>query len=104
MESPTTRESGTVQSAHDERASGRDELGGLRDLRARVQAAVVEIDRLRTENRELADRVAALDGRPSAEPGGTALAGGDDLRDRLDGYIAAIDNALREAGGKSAAS
>jgi hypothetical protein len=105
MESPITRESGTAESATDERSLGRDGLGGLRHLRDRVQAVVVEIDRLRAENRELAARVAALHGQPPAAANGAVLAGGDDLREKLNGYIAAIDHALREAGGgKSPAS
>ena len=62
-----------------------------------MQAAVAEIDRLRAENSELTARVAALDGGASAGADGAVLAVGDDLREKLDGYIAAIDHALREA-------
>jgi len=77
----------------------RDDLRGLRRLRDRVETAAREIERLRAENAALAGRVAAMEGGDGADlpldlaaPGAAAA-----LRTRLDGYIAAVDQALRDA-------
>ncbi len=77
----------------------RDDLRALHRLRDRVEAAALEIERQRDENAALAARVAAMEGGDGtafpfdlADPGGAEA-----LRARLDGYIAAVDQALRDA-------
>jgi hypothetical protein len=76
----------------------RDDLRALRRLRERIEAAVQEVERLRAENAALAARVAALEGGDGAGvPFDLATPGSaDELRARLDGFIAALDQALRE--------
>ena len=82
-------------------AAVRDDLRTLHRLRDRIEAAAAELERLRAENAALAARVAALeagDGGGGALPFDLSLPGSaDELRTRLDGFIAAIDQALREA-------
>ena len=98
MESTVTSESQSFEVPGGEHAAARDELRALRRLRERVEAAVNELERLRAENLALATRVATLEG---GEDGAPALAlpasNGEDMRAKLDGFIAAIDQALRDA-------
>ena len=77
----------------------RDDLRALRRLRDRIDAAAGEIERLRAENAALAARVAAMEGGDGAAlPFDLSAPGAADaLRARLDGYIAAVDQALRDA-------
>ena len=80
----------------------RDDLRGLRRLRERIEAAARELERLREENAALTARVAALEGN---DPGAalaldvTSPEAAAELRARIDGFIAAIDQALREGDG-----
>ncbi len=105
MESTATSESQTFEVPGGEHtAAARDELRVLRRLRERVEAAVAELERLRAENVALAARVASLEGGETPAPTlPFPVSNGDDMRARLDGFIAAIDLALRDAGADSPA-
>lgn len=79
----------------------RRELDGLRRLRERVAAAAREIERLRAENADLAERVASLEaaGGDAAAGGGLVLPGIDgpeELRETVQGFIDTIDRLLAE--------
>ena len=66
----------------------------LRQLRDRIRKAVDELGRLREENRKLAERIVELERGPVGDPDETLLKIGeapDQLRERLDAYIGAID-------------
>ena len=67
-------------------------LGQLRD---RVETAAREIERLRTENAALAQRLVELGNRPDAV---RALSGEDPaaIKARIQGFIDTIDELLRE--------
>ena len=68
-------------------------LGQLRD---RVELAAREIERLRTENAALAQRLVELENQPATAP----LLGDADpeaLKDRIQGFIDTIDQLLRTA-------
>jgi hypothetical protein len=99
MESTAASESQAFEVPGDDRAAGaREELRVLRRLRERVEAAVAELERLRAENAALASRVAELEGGDAGAPTiPLPSSNGEDMRARLDGFIAAIDQALREA-------
>lgn len=74
------------------------DLRGLQRLRDRIEAATREIERLRAENAALAARLATFEGG-EASPLAAAFEGGDDpeaLRAKIQGFIAAIDEVLRE--------
>jgi hypothetical protein len=89
----------------EERSSSRDELKALRGLRTRIEGVVAELDRLRTENATLAQRLAGLEEKgQNALPFLPSLPAGEDMRERLDAFIAAIDHALREADSPGAGS
>lgn len=68
-------------------------------IRRRVDEAAREIESLRRENRALKARLDELEQQPRVEPGRSVLPlheHPDDLRRRLDEYIAAIDHLLSE--------
>jgi hypothetical protein len=98
MESTVTSESQSFEVPGGEPAAARDELRVLRRLRERVEVAVNELERLRAENVALATRVVALEGGEVGAPVlDLPLSKGEDMRAKLDGFIAAIDQALRDA-------
>lgn len=74
------------------------EWRGLTRLRDRVEVAAREIERLRTENAALAQRVLALE--DARKDGGPALSldasDPDALRAKVQGFIDTIDRVLRE--------
>jgi len=74
-------------------------------LRERVEAAAVEIERLRAENAAL--RAGAQPAVPTRAGANTLSlfpeADGAETRKRLDGFIAAIDDALRTSDGHTGA-
>ncbi len=76
-------------------------LRALERLRERIEQAAAEIERLRTENTRLAERVAelaALDVSDRIE--GVVIEGDPDrLREQVEGFIAAIDRMLAEPPG-----
>ncbi len=80
-------------------ASGVGDLRGLQRLRDRIEAAARELDRLRAENAAL---VASLEGGDAGVAGGGGMAevfradNPDALRAQIEGFIAAIDEVLRE--------
>ena len=70
-------------------------LAALARLRTRVENAVAEIERLRDENAALAERVGYLEEAVSGEPPVLPLDGDpESLRDKVKGFIEAIDRAL----------
>ena len=72
----------------------RPDWRALASLRDRVETAAREIERLRTENASLAQRLVELENRPEA----TRLPVGDDpeaLKARIQGFIDTIDDLLR---------
>ena len=75
--------------------SGRAEWRSLSQLRDRVEAAVREIERLRSENAALAKRLIELQDGASA-PSFAFGEGGDadDLRARVEGFIGLVDKLL----------
>ena len=81
--------------------TSRADWRSLSHLRERVFAAAQELERLRTENAALAQRVLELqDGRDAAPSFAFGEAGGDAeaVRQRVQGFIDAIDTLLaREA-------
>ena len=67
----------------------------LARLRERVEAAVREIERLRSANAALAERVGELQGALGEDGPAPALPGDPDtLRTRVQGFIDAIDQVL----------
>jgi hypothetical protein len=84
--------------APEERTAAREDLKALRGLRTRIEGVVAELDRLRSENAALANRVADLEAQgQNGLPFLPAMPAGEDMRERLDAFISAIDHALREA-------
>ena len=90
-------------------AAPRNELRALAQLRDRVEAAALEVERLRAENAALAARVAELEAGASS-PALSLFAedeGVEKLRVKIQGFIAAIDQVLNApepaAGGGAAA-
>lgn len=76
-------------------------LQALERLRERVEAAAKEIERLRTENAALTERVRELAAHPaiSADPDGLHLALDTDpevLRAKVQGFIETLDRMLAE--------
>lgn len=72
----------------------RTDWRALAALRDRVETAAREIERLRTENAALAQRLVELENQPEA----TRLPVGDDpeaLKVRIQGFIDTIDDLLR---------
>ena len=72
----------------------RTDWRALASLRDRVETAAREIERLRTENAALAQRLVELENQPEA----TRLPVGDDpaaLKARIQGFIDTIDDLLR---------
>lgn len=66
----------------------------LRKLRDRVRKAVDELGRLREENRKLAERIVELERGPVGDDNETLVKLSetpDNLRNRLDAFISAID-------------
>ena len=82
--------------------AARQEWRALGLLRDRVEAAAREIERLRTENAALAQRVLELqDARDHRGPSFTFGGEGEDveaLRTRVQGFIDTIDGLLRTSG------
>jgi len=77
--------------------SAEEGLAAMERLRKRVEAAVAEIERLRTENAALSERVEALaaHGNAGEATQGLALEGDPDtLREQVEGFIEAIDRML----------
>ncbi len=69
----------------------------LRLLRDRVQKTAQELNRLHKENQKLAQRVAELERGPAIDPNTTILSfeeNPDRLRERINGFIQAIDTYL----------
>lgn len=84
-----------------EPSDGGRSLQALERLRERVEAAAAEIERLRAENAELAARVRELAALEAAGGGADALRLALDeepeaLREKIEGFIAAIDRMLAE--------
>lgn len=83
--------------AADRPEGGRAELRSLLHLRDRVEAAAREIERLRTENAALAQRVLELQDDRHRAPS-FAFGEGEDpeaLKARVQGFIDTIDGLLR---------
>lgn len=81
----------------DRPGAARAELRSLLHLRDRVEAAVQEIERLRTENAALAQRVLELQDADRPAPS-FAFGEGEDpeaLRERVQGFIDTIDGLLQ---------
>jgi hypothetical protein len=99
MESTAASDSQAFEVPGEERPAGaRDELRALHRLRDRIEAVVSELERLRAENAALAARVATAEGGEAGTlPMEFTPSNGEDMRERLDGFIAAIDQALRDA-------
>src|SRR5918994_1266266 len=99
MESSAASESQAFEVPGEERPAGsRDEL------RERIEAVVSELERLRAENAALAARVATMEGADSGTlPLEFTPTNGEDMRARLDGFIAAIDQAIRDAAAETPA-
>ena len=77
-------------------ASARREWRALARLRDRVGAAVEEIERLRAENKALAERVAELEDRPA-----TGLGFDEDpevLKKKVRRFLDAVDRAIEASG------
>ena len=77
--------------------SGRSEWRSLSQLRDRVEAAVREIERLRSENAALAKRLLELQDDASAPS--FAFGDGEDteaLRARVEGFIGLVDRLLED--------
>lgn len=98
----TFSEWGEAEDAEDE-----DDLSHLRPahrevvrrLHRKVRQAVVHIERLEEENERLREHVSELENRPAISPDKTALAvdaDPDSLRERISGFIEAIDTYLDE--------
>jgi hypothetical protein len=104
MESTATPDSRPFDVADERAGAARDDLKALRGLRTRIEGVVAEIDRLRAENAALAQRVAGLEGSGQTALPLPVVPAGEDMRERLDAFIAAIDQALREADGQAATS
>jgi hypothetical protein len=80
--------------------AGRSDWRLLRQLRDRVEAAAAEIERLRSENAALAERVAGLREEDDASPSFSFGGGGEDpaaLRAKVQGFIDTLDGLLGEA-------
>ena len=77
-------------------------LQSLAKLRARIRKAAGEFERLRRENTALAERIRELETRPLLDLDGTVMAfdeDPDELREKVDTFIATIDSYLaRESG------
>ena len=70
-------------------------LTALERLRTRVERAVAEIERLREENAALAERIGHLEEAVSGESPVLPIDGDpESLRDKVQGFIDAIDRAL----------
>jgi hypothetical protein len=98
--SPSPVSSDAPDGAHQRTSGGKDPLERLRE---RVERAAREIERLRAENAELAGRVNDLAGDElfaPAKPVQPTLPGieGDPaaLRDRIQGFIDALDRVLAD--------
>ncbi len=79
------------------RPESRPEWRSLSHLRDRVEAAVREIERLRSENAALAKRLLELQDHEAAAPS-FAFGEGEDpdvLRTRVQGFIALVDDLLQ---------
>ena len=66
----------------------------LERLRDRVKKAARELERLRTENAALTERIRQLETSPAVDLDGTVLAFDEDpdiLREKVEGFITAID-------------
>lgn len=69
-------------------------MESLQRLRDRIMKTLEELERLRTSNAELAERIRELEKRPHVDFDGTVLAFDEDpqqLREKVDGFIRAID-------------
>ena len=105
METSAAPDSPSYEVAEERPGPAKDDLKALLALLTRIEGDVAEIDSLRTENAALAQRVAGLEGTgQTALPLMPDVPAGEDMRERLDAFIAAIDHALREADGASATS
>jgi regulator of replication initiation timing len=77
--------------------SSDESLAAMERLRNRVEAAVAEIERLRTENAKLAERVDKLASHEvvgETVPGLKVEGDPDALREQVEGFIEAIDRML----------
>ena len=84
---------------------GRPEWRSLSHLRDRVEAAVREIERLRSENAALAKRLIELQDAREDAPS-FAFGEGEDpdaIRGRVQGFIDLVDGILQETAGDGAA-
>ena len=66
----------------------------LERLRDRVKKAARELERLRTENAALTERIRRLETSPTVDLEGTVLAFDEDpemLREKVEGFITTID-------------
>ena len=69
-------------------------MESLQRLRDRIMKTLQELERLRTSNAELAERIRELEKRPHVDLDGTVLAFDEDpqqLREKVEGFIRAID-------------
>lgn len=69
-------------------------MESLQRLRDRIINTLQELERLRTSNAELAERIRELEERPHVDLDGTVLAFDEDpqqLREKVEGFIRAID-------------
>ena len=74
----------------------------LRQLRDRIKKAIEELNRLRTENQKLADRIAELERGPVFDENNTIITFNTPphlLRKRIDSFIDAIDAYLAKNDG-----
>lgn len=94
----------TRDAAADRPDGGRSEWRAIDHLRERVETAAREIERLRTENAALAQRVLELQDARDLQAPSFSFGGGEDteaLKARVQGFIDTIDGIL--AGGDGAA-
>ena len=77
-------------------------MESLQRLRDRIMNTLQELERLRTNNAELAERIRELEERPHVDLDGTVLAFDEDpqqLREKVEGFIRAIDTYIAKDSG-----